>query len=67
MWKFLGQGSNLCHSRNQRQSNENTEALTHWASENSLFFTFYGYTRSTWKFLGQGFNQSCSYGNTGLF
>ena len=27
----------------------------------SLFLVFYGCTRSTWRFLGQGFNPSCSH------
>ena len=31
MWKFLGQGSNLCHSCNQSHSSDNTGSLNCWA------------------------------------
>ena len=31
------------------------------ASLGSLFFFFYGHTRSTWKFSDQGAKWSCSY------
>ena len=33
MWKFLGQGSILCHSRDLSHNNsDNTGSLTHWAT-----------------------------------
>ena len=32
MWKFLDEGSNLCHSSNQSQSSGNARSLTHWAT-----------------------------------
>ena len=48
MWKFLGQGSNLCHGLNQSHSSDNAGSLTHWATrelqENlflCIFFFFF--------------------------
>ena len=34
MWKFLGQGSNLCHSSNQCHSSDNAKSLTTWPPGN---------------------------------
>ena len=33
MWKFLGQGSNSCHSRDQRLCTDKTGSLTWWATK----------------------------------
>ena len=32
MWKFLGQGSNPCHSSNQSYNSDNAGSLSHWAT-----------------------------------
>ena len=36
MWKFPGQGSNLCHSSDPRHSSGNARSLTHWATREFL-------------------------------
>ena len=51
MWKFLGQGSNLCHSNNLGCCSDNTGSLTRCASREFLEFLFSGINISEHVFL----------------
>jgi len=43
MWKFPGQGLNLCHSSDLSYSSDNTGSLTHLAIGEHLYSTFDAY------------------------
>ena len=42
MWKFLGQGPNLCHSSDISRCSDNTRSLTHCTTRELLYVIFGG-------------------------
>ena len=67
MWKFLGQGWNLCHSSDPSCWSNTTGSLIHWAIrelqnlppyKSFLFFCFFFFF-SFWPLLGQASDPSC--------
>ena len=65
MWKFPGQGLNLCHGSDPGFCNDSARNLTHCATRELckillFFFFLFEATCDIWKFLDQGQNWSCS-------
>ena len=55
MWKFLGQGVNLCHSNNPSCSSDNTVSFTCWATrglQGRFSFSFFFFSFPFLHFLG---------------